>query len=198
MKWIKASDRLPDVEGQFYINAAPYRMYFNPDPDFGSLKKLWLYNNYEWLDESPATPTAGMEEVLDDYGANSGYPSYYHKNNVLQAMSEFASIQCAERDREIAELRKQLASFKLFKESADKIIGHQSKQISESKTVDSEREMNAILTEENATQSASIDELVQGLEKIVGYENHWMAAGDCYVEMLDIAKQLLTKHKPTT
>jgi len=50
----------------------------------------------------------GMEEVLEQFEPNREYPSYYHEHDVLQAMSEWASIVSAEKDGTIKGLREAL------------------------------------------------------------------------------------------
>jgi len=146
MKWIKASERLPPqdewpelhyeldgviADGQIYEDEDAGIIWFEHKKGGRYLQEDDL-SRVTWLDESPATTTAGMEEVLQSFADNKS--PVYSYNQVVQAMQRWAEIQCAERDREIAEL-------------------------------------------------------VKGLEKI--------ASGTYAFEMKTIAKQLLTKHKPT-
>jgi len=51
----------------------------------------------------PTYPTAGMEDLLQSFADNKS--PVYSYNQVVQAMQRWSEIQCAEREREIAELK---------------------------------------------------------------------------------------------
>tara|TARA_R110000868_G_C10645034_1_gene744450 strand:- start:26 stop:550 length:525 start_codon:yes stop_codon:yes gene_type:complete len=104
MKWIKASERNPNKDGNYYIKKGEERFITTYDNGI----RFGISGEIEWLDESE-TPTPevgkGMEEVLQKHLSKSHYVTpllNFEKEFVYKAISEWAAIQCEAKDAEYA------------------------------------------------------------------------------------------------
>lgn len=106
-----------------------------------------------------------VEEQAREYA--KPYELWNPQKGDIQRVSKQSFIDGhASRNSEVEELKKEIASMKVqisayknLQQSGDKIRQHQSKLLSEAKTVDSEREANELLTNENEALKERIKEL---------------------------------------
>ena len=131
MKWIKASERMPLITNGFakqIVTKWTFDKVTNGESNIQMrttttnqfidlLKEMIDLRKVEWLDESETTtPEVGktIEEIFDrkyeiyrNLENNPPIP-LLAKTMILQAMSEWAAIQCEAKDAEIKELREKL------------------------------------------------------------------------------------------
>lgn len=140
MRWVKASERLPEKEGYYCCRISGGYMGLRL-VDIGAYKRFEAHNRHvvkrstiEWLDDS-STPSAREAEL----------------------------------EREVAVLKTQVRAYKTLQETGDKIRSYYMQKAEDGNTaistLNSEREANAILTEEVESLKSQLHAVYEGADQ---------------------------------